>query len=180
MNRYIEDGTYNDPNLVSSKISIQALSFLMAAGAGVVLRSSYWLYFTNDQTCAYQIPLIALVIGGLSIFISIVSLTSQCLMHDAWVDKRLTKQEHSMLWLFILQNRILVSVQVLMFFGFFVYLMTLFPEVVYDRGNAADPMPPTYCARNVYLFCTVLSGVMVLSAVIAAIFYAIFILVARR
>ena len=173
MNKYNEDGIYNDPNLVSSKIFIPALPFPLAS-------SLVLLYFTNDQTCAYQIPLIALIIGGLSIFISIVSLTSQCLMHDAWVDKRLTKQEHSMLWLFILKNRILVSVQVLMFFGFFVYLMTLFPGVNYDRGNAADPMPETYCARNVYLFCTVLSGVMVFSALIAALFYAIFILVARR
>ncbi len=173
MNRYDHDANYNDPNLVSSKIFIPALPFPLASAMVV-------LYFVNIQNCAYQIPLIALVIGGLSIFISIVSLTSQCLMHDAWVDKRLTKQEHSMLWLFIVQNRLLVLVQVLMFFGFFVYLMTLFPEVIYDRGNAADPMPANYCARNVYLFCTVLSGVMVFSTIIAAAFYAIFNLVARR
>jgi hypothetical protein len=168
------DASYNDPRLVSSKIFIPALPFPLASSLVV-------LYFSNGPAnCAYQIPMVALIIGALSIFISIVSLTSQCLIHDAWVDQRLTKREHSMLWMFIIQNRILVMAQVLMFFGFFAYLMSLFNTVQYTNTGVNGQIAPNYCQRNIYLFCTVLSGVMVFSGLVAAAFYALFRVIARR
>ena len=163
--------SYNDPRLKSSKIFIPALPFPLASTLVV-------LYFVNtpDQCCG-QILNVALVIGALSIFISIVSLTSTCLIHDAWVDERLTKKENTMLWIFIWQNRVLVLGQWFMFFGFFAYLLTWWNSVTYVGGAVPDPF---YCKRNVYLFCTTLSGVMVISGLVALVFYALFRMLARR
>ena len=166
-----KQASYNDPRLVSSKIFIPALPFPLAANLVV-------LYFSNDKDmCCGQILNVGLIIGALSIFLSIVSLTSQCLIHDAWVDQRLTKKENTMLWIFIWQNRVLVFGQWVMFFAFFAYLMSWWGDVSYKGGALPDPF---YCKQNIYRFCLTLSGVMVFSGLVALVFYTLFRTIARR
>merc|ERR1712200_133122 len=108
---------YNDPKIKSSRIMLPVLPFPLAAN--LVL-----LYFTHQPgECSFYILPICLAIGGMSIFISIIGLASKCIIDDAWKDGRITKSEHSVLWLYVNKNKILVMSQVVLFVGFFLYLL---------------------------------------------------------
>jgi len=126
-----------------------------------------WILYTlhTDDDCEKPYLDFCLAAGCISLICVIIGLASKIMVEDAWADGMLSRKESAVVWLMINSHHLMLISQVILFFVFFVYVVSSFNNIVYEVNQKAAGK--FYCKREIYLTCLIMSSVFCASCLFA-------------
>jgi len=154
---------YDSPHLNTAQLSGPILPLSFA--------NMMWILYTaqDPDSCKYRYLDFCLVAGCISLFCVVIGLACKIMVEDAWADGMLSRKESIVVWLMVNSHHLMLLSQVILFFVFFIYVI-----VPYNKIEYIDQTSPSYCAREVYLTCLVISTIFCASCLFATLLILVF------